>query len=402
MTAIWGMLPTEASSGEEALALMKKGADAGRPYRLILLDEQMPGMDGFEVGKRIKDGPFGDRVEILLLTSVGQKGDALRCRKVGIAGYLLKPIKQSELLDAIVMALDYPRMDKSPVITRYTVQEARRRLKILLAEDNVINRKLALELLQNRGHLVVPVSNGREALEAIAREDFDLVLMDVQMPEMDGLEATRRIRNAEFKNESLQSSIFNRQCSIPIIAMTAHAMKGDRERCLEAGMDDYVSKPIKVEELFQVIEKWAPAPAHAREERSCPAPSKETIAQSPEVFDLDKAMETVAGNRILFEEIALLFLEHLPGYVDKIREGLDRGDTHAVERAAHTLKGSIGNFGARLAYESAYRLEAAGRDGKLAEARGELTVLEEELGRLTFALNQALAGTKGKDPQERV
>ncbi|MEW6666522.1 MAG: response regulator [Thermodesulfobacteriota bacterium] len=415
MTGSWGMVPAEAADGEEALGMVRSQSAVGRPFRLVLVDEMMPGMDGFEVGRRIKESPIGAQAEIILLTSVGQKGDALRCSKAGISGYLLKPVKESELLDAVIMALEHRKTEKRPVITRYTVQEARSRLNILLAEDNVINQKLAMELLQGRGHRVVPVSNGREALEAVARESFDLVLMDVQMPEMDGLEATRRIRGLELEAQSsklkegegsaggaqasFQSSIVNRQSSIPIVAMTAHAMKGDRERCLEAGMDDYVSKPIKVESLFQTIEKFAHASPDGTKEKSSPDPFKETAERDRGVFDLDKAMESVAGDRSLFEEIAHMFLDGLAGYVDKIKEGLAAGDAYGVERAAHSLKGSVGNFGARLAYESAHRLEANGRDKKLAEATEELSVLEKELERLVAALKGALPGMKGKDPQ---
>ncbi|MBW2005416.1 MAG: response regulator, partial [Deltaproteobacteria bacterium] len=248
MTSSWGLVPTEAANGKEALAKIKKASDTGQPYRLVLLDLQMPNMDGFEVAKRAKEGPDGVDVEIILLTSVGQKGDAARCKEVGISGYLIKPVKQSELLDAITMALGHPSEQKAPFITRYRIQDARRRLNILLAEDNIVNQKLATKILEKRGHRVVVASNGKEAIEKLEGERFDLVLMDVQMPEMDGITATQQIRNP-------QSAIRNR--NIPIIAMTAHAMKGDRERCLAAGMDDYVSKPINTEELFKVIEKLA-------------------------------------------------------------------------------------------------------------------------------------------------
>ena len=182
-----------------------------------------------------------------MLTSVGMKGDSERCKDVGIGGYLVKPVKQSELLDGIMLAMDHPVVEKGPVITRHTIQEARRRLKVLLAEDNAVNQKLAIKILEKRGHLVSVVSNGQEAIDALKEEHFDLILMDVQMPELDGFEATGRIRNRETEEGG----------HIPIVAMTAHAMKGDRERCLAAGMDDYVSKPIKVSELFAVMERLA-------------------------------------------------------------------------------------------------------------------------------------------------
>ena len=246
MTSLWGLEPTEVASGEHAVAELERAHDTGRPYRLILLDLQMPELDGFEVAKRIRENPICNDLEILMLTSLGMKGDAERCKEVGIGVYLVKPVKQTELLDGIMLALGRPRMDKSPVITRHTIQDIRRRLKILLAEDNIVNQKLALKMLEKRGHHVTIASNGQDALEALKTDSFDLVLMDVQMPHMDGLEATKHMRESEREGEH-----------VPIIAMTARAMKGDREMCLSAGMDDYVSKPIKADELFSVIERVA-------------------------------------------------------------------------------------------------------------------------------------------------
>jgi HPt (histidine-containing phosphotransfer) domain-containing protein len=178
---------------------------------------------------------------------------------------------------------------------------------------------------------------------------------------------------------------------IPIIAMTAHAMKGDRERCLEAGMDDYVSKPIKVENLFQVIEKWTHDSVQAKEERSFPNPFKETAERNREVFDFDKAMETVAGNRDLFKEISAMFLDGLPGHIGQIGEGVRNSDATLLEHAAHSLKGSVGNFGAERAFKAAYRLEVMGREGSLAEAALAFAELERELTMLEDAMKQALS-----------
>jgi two-component system sensor histidine kinase/response regulator len=280
MTSSWGLMHEEAADGAEALAELYNAFEAGNPYRLLLLDAQMPGMDGFEVAKKIKDAPYGAGLKTVLATSLGRKGDAAICKELGISGYLLKPVKQSDLLDAIMMALGQTPDEEAPVITRHTVREARIRLKILLAEDNLVNQKLVMKMLEKRGHRAVIAPNGRKAVDAFKAEHFDLILMDVQMPEMDGIEATREIRKIEDRKRKTedrkqakqiatskeqqtpnnQSSTFNLQSSsqsIPIIALTAHAMKGDREKCIGAGMDDYVSKPIKADELFVVIEKLA-------------------------------------------------------------------------------------------------------------------------------------------------
>jgi CheY-like chemotaxis protein len=312
---------------------------------------------------------------------------------VGISGYLNKPIKQSELLDAIMMAMGSAGKEEAAVITRYMVQDAHKRLNILVAEDNPVNQRLVIELLKTRGHRVVMASNGKEAIEAIEEKDFDLVLMDVQMPDMDGLTATRKIRKMEVHP---QSSIFNRQYSIPIIAMTAHAMKGDREKCLESGMDDYISKPINVEELFGVIEKFSPKLNNHKKIKFFPS-LKKTEARSKEVFDLSAAMEVVAGNKEIFKEIANIFLESSPASVTQIREAIAGGDDQALERAAHSLKGSVGHFGARRAFEAAYHLEKIGREKEMGEADNAFSTLEKELTALMPEMKRALKEMKVED-----
>jgi len=444
MSASWNLMPTVAADGHEALALMKSAFDSGKPFRLLLLDLQMPGMDGFEVAKRIKESPFGAGVKIILATSLGQKGDAARCKALGISGYLLKPVKQSELLDSVLMALGHTSVEKASVITRHTIQEARKRLNILLVEDNPVNQILALELLKLRNHRVALASNGREALNAIQGDDFDLILMDVQMPEMDGLEAAREIRKIEDRSQAKQiassserpeqnhqspilprsisavaeplwgfnrganhqssianhqSPITNRQSSIhrvPIIAMTAHAMKGDREKCLEAGMDDYITKPINERKLFGIINKIAHIVENRKNESSAPS-LKKTKTCSKEVFDLSEAMKVVAGNKELFQEIADMFLENLPASMARIKEGIAKGDARALEQAAHSLKGSVGNFGAKRAHEAVYHLEKLGREEKMSDAANALSHLEKESRALTVEIRNVLEEMKNED-----
>ena len=222
----------------------------------MLLDAQMPEMDGFALAQKIKQNPSLAGATIMMLTSAGQRGDAARCRELGIAVYLIKPIRQSELLEAIQAALGKPPgKEITAVITRHSLRENRRKFKVLLAEDNVVNRQLVLRLLEKRGHIVTPAANGQEAVDLVKKSLFDVVLMDVQMPGMDGFEATALIRGDEMSTGA----------HLPIIAMTAHAMEGDRQRCLDAGMDGYISKPIKVDDLIETIENLGSFPLNTEE-----------------------------------------------------------------------------------------------------------------------------------------
>ena len=398
MTSSWSLVPTEATDGKAALVKIKKAFESGEPYRLLLLDLQMPALDGFEVAKRVKESPYGVNLDIILLSSVGQKGDAARCKELGISGYLLKPVKQSKLLDAIIIALGHPAGEKITVTTRHTIQEAHRRLNILLAEDNIMNQKAAVKILEKRGHRVVVAQNGREAVEALDKEGFDLVIMDVQMPEMDGFEATRQIRNAECGMRNVKKSKFRIPHSafrIPIVAMTAHALKGDREKCLAAGMDDYISKPIKAEELFAVIEKLGHRSRHKNEKKRFPS-SRNHGPPATDVFDLSRALEVVDGNIELFKEVANLFLENLSDHIAQIREAIARGDAKAVERATHSLKSSVSNFGANRAFEAVYRLELMGKEARLTETDAALSELEGELKELEAEIKEVLSEMKSE------
>jgi CheY-like chemotaxis protein len=241
-----GMKPTLVASGAEALRVLRDAEASEKPFTLLLADVCMPEMDGFTLVEQMRQQSDRPCTTIMMLTSAGQRGDAARCRELGVAAYLTKPIAQAELLDAIqgVLGLRTQAVEQPRLLTRHALREARRSLRVLLAEDNAVNQKLASRLLEKRGHRVVVVSNGREALERLGKQRFDLVLMDVQMPEMDGFGATAAIRSREDGTGT----------RLPIIAMTAHAMSGDRERCLAAGMDGYVSKPIQAQELYEAIE----------------------------------------------------------------------------------------------------------------------------------------------------
>jgi two-component system sensor histidine kinase/response regulator len=252
----WGMRPTLVDGGLAAIGALDRALAAGNPFPLALIDFQMPDLDGFGLAERIKHRPELGTTMIMMLSSVGHRGDAVRFRELGVASYLTKPVRQSVLMDAMLSVLaerDRPH-DKQVLVTRHTINEARRSLRVLVAEDNAVNRQLVTALLGKRGHTVVTVGNGLEAVAAVAEGGFDLVLMDVQMPELDGFEATKIIRKAE---EATGAHIL-------IIALTAHAMKGDREICLAAGMDAYLPKPINANELFALLESMrGVAPKHA-------------------------------------------------------------------------------------------------------------------------------------------
>jgi CheY-like chemotaxis protein len=243
----WGMVPTLVDGGLPALAALDAARDRGQSFRLVLLDFQMPGMDGFEVAERIAAHPEY-AATILMLSSVGQRGDGARCREIGVAAYLTKPVRQPLLLEAIRAVLASPETPREGVVelvTRHSLREAKRPLRVLLAEDNAVNAHLAAVLLGKAGHSVAVVTTGRAAIDALANDAYDVVLMDVQMPDMDGLSATAEIRRAEQGTDR----------HVPIVALTAHAMAGDRQRCLEAGADGYLAKPFTPPQLYAALEE---------------------------------------------------------------------------------------------------------------------------------------------------
>ncbi len=246
MLSRWGMKPTAVDGGLAALQAMEVAKNAGSPFPLILLDGQMPEMDGFTLAERIHKDPQLVNATIMMLTSAGHLGDAARCRELGISAYLVKPIRQSELLNAICQVLDKSAQKQPmPLVTRHTLREEKHRIRILLAEDNVVNQTLAVRILEKRGYSVTVAPDGQAAVEAFQKEQFELVLMDIQMPGMDGFEATAAIRGRERLTGG----------HVPIVAMTAHALVGNQEKCLASGMDGYISKPIRTSEFFSTIEK---------------------------------------------------------------------------------------------------------------------------------------------------
>jgi len=366
----WHMLPTTACGASEAMDLLRRAREQRAPYRLVLTDAHMPMVDGFTLAQEIKqDKEMGSTV-VMMLTSGDHPDDVSRCEQLGIAAYLLKPIKQSELLQAIEVALGIEAAVHEDLAAT-APQPARplRPLRILLAEDSLVNQKLAVGLLEKRGHTVVVANHGKEAVAAWKSEAFDLILMDVQMPEMDGLDATEAIRAQEQGTGG----------HIPIIAMTAHALKGDRERCLEAGMDGYIAKPIRLPELFGAIESLLAPPEE-------PAPVADCTLAEVEPVNWSEAMRSVQGNRALLRAVVQAALDEIPRLMASIRQAVAERDATHLRLSAHTLKGSLRCLGATEGFERAYEIEIMGRDGTLDDAPRALEILETELARVVPVL----------------
>ena len=375
----WGMRPTMVSSGWAALAELRRAQEGGQPPPLVLLDAQMPQLDGFATAAKIKQDPDLPTATIMMLTSGGQRGDADRCRQLGISAYLSKPVRQWELREAVlrVLGLRPQRGESSRLVTRHSLQETPKRLRVLLAEDNAVNRELTLRILSKRGHSVQVVVNGKLALEALESRAFDVILMDLQMPEMDGFEATAAIR----KGEAVTGT------RIPIIALTAHAMKDDRERCLGAGMDGYISKPVQAEELLKITEALA-ADAGPIESMGEPAHT---------IMDRNLALARVDGDEALLADLAKLFCEESPKMMAAVQQAIAAKDAERLERAAHSLKGAVATLAAQKAFDAALRLERLGRAGDLSEAERAYEALESQIERLRSVL-ETLGDGKVREP----
>jgi two-component system, sensor histidine kinase and response regulator len=393
------------TSGAKALEVLRNAHRAGNPYHVVLLDMQMPGMDGEQTARAIKSDPAIKDVKIIILTSMGQRGDAVRLEALGCSAYLLKPVKQQLLFDAIIAVLDSEEQKNKSLVTRHSIAEHKKQgLRILLAEDNPINQKLAVVLLQKAGYSVDAVGNGAEAFEKVQENQYSVVLMDVQMPELDGLETTRQIREWER----------SRGQHIPIIAMTAHAMQGDRERCLEAGMDDYVSKPLEPKVLFSALDRWtqtnhetveedvqdysSPAEVFStdlddglfgEEEPSVSNDTKSVESMSSTVsyadrvpVNFDSALSRFDGDREFMMEMFKEYKAHLPVRLKEIQEALQASDAGRLGRLAHNLKGVSLNFSADAVADVALKLEEMGKHEDLRGAPTLITQLDLEIRRL--------------------
>jgi two-component system sensor histidine kinase/response regulator len=364
----WHMTPTTVDSGAKAIVTLREAEGIGRTFPLILLDAQMPEMDGFALAEIIKRNPDWKTATVMMLSSAGQRGDAVRCRDLGVAAYLTKPVRQGELLDGILIALGTrPDSKMAPLlVTRHTLRESRNRLRILLVEDNAVNQLVALRLLEKYGHTVSVAGDGRKALAELENESYDVILMDVQMPEMNGWEATQAIREKEKATGG----------HIPIVAMTAHAMKGDQERCLAAGMDAYLTKPIRTQELLALLDgiggqkAGPPVPLDM--------PSKKSTADA---IDLEATLERLEGDRGLFQELTQMFKNDCPKLVERMRRAIVMHDAKSLESCAHTLKGSSANLGALAVSQAAGEIERLASAGSVESTSVEFRLLQEELER---------------------
>ncbi len=373
MVRHWGAKPKAVESGPAALEELRRAASDREPYGVVLLDAMMPGMDGFMVVEAIAKDASIAGVPILLLTSADRQGDAARSRELGIAAYLVKPVKSSELNLALAVAVPSAPLPvpKAPASSGSGVPIVRP-LRVLLAEDNPVNQRVAIRMLEKSGHSVTLAEHGGEAVAAWAPGRFDIVLMDVQMPHVDGFEATRMIREKEAGTET----------HTPIIAMTAHAMVGDRERCIAAGMDEYLSKPVHRLELLRVL-AWAAS--------SIAAPAITPPPTDLPALDRDGAVDRLGGDRELFDEVAALFTTDAPVLLEQLRSAVASGDASSVKRAAHTLKGSAGYVGGGPAAAAALALETIGASNNLAAASEAFERLEREIDRLIAELSAAIS-----------
>jgi PAS domain S-box-containing protein len=379
----WHMRPVSVGSVPDALETLEKSLRTCDPFAVALVDGHMPNMDGFALAERIsQDGRYSD-LKVVILSSAGSPGDLSRCRKLGISASLSKPIKQSELFDVIISVIGVPARKRSRGILRCRKGRAKQGgLRVLVAEDNEVNQLVVRRIFEKLGHKVTVVGNGREALSAVQSQQFDLVTMDVQMPEMDGFDATKAIRAWEEKTGG----------HVPIVAMTAHAMKGDSERCIAVGMDGYVSKPIRAQELEKAISQVLIAHKAGKATGSLPEGANTLI-------DQQALLAAVDGDRRLLRQLARLFLADYPRNLAQIKNALRLGDAQALAKAAHKLRGAVGNFAAMKVSAAAELMETLGREGDLLTANELLAMLESELSFFSDELKRLAMNSVKRRPR---
>jgi signal transduction histidine kinase/DNA-binding response OmpR family regulator/HPt (histidine-containing phosphotransfer) domain-containing protein len=371
----WHMRPTIVQSNQAAVDVLSRSRRGGTRFDFILVDAQMAGESGFSLAEYIVKHPELPR-PVMMLTSVAQADGVERCRRLGLSVYVIKPISDSDLFDAM-MSIRGARVEQklaSPAAAVVSGNKAAGGFRILLAEDNAVNQEVAQQMLQKRGHTVTIASNGREALKLVAQSEFDLILMDIQMPEMDGFQATAAIREMEKKGSR----------RTPIVAMTAHAMKGDRERCLESGMDGYVSKPVQSKMLYETIENIRATGTAVGASLQVPASGR----LERKAVNIDEILDRLGGNVGLLQSVVALFEEDSPGQMVRIQDAIKSGDAQALMVAAHTLKGSLLVLSADRASTAALELEKLGRQSRLQGAAEWFAILESEVAAVATELKK--------------
>ncbi|MFQ5428621.1 MAG: response regulator, partial [Thermodesulfobacteriota bacterium] len=368
----WSCRYDEAPDGATALCMLRQAVNEGDPFDIAILDFQMPGRSGDDLGRAIKADSLIKDTLLVLMTSMGKKGDALSFEDIGFSAYLTKPVKESRLYECLVAVMGTKGEVRGarPIITRHTINEIEKsKVRILLADDNVVNRKVALKILEKLGYRCEAVVNGLEALKALETRPYDLVLMDCQMPEMDGYEATRSIRSPE-------SGVLCHD--IPVIAMTANALKGDREKCIESGMDDYITKPVTPKDLAEIIEKYIKKQeGHTKESNRI----LEGRKRGNKVYDKEGFLERLMGDEDLAAEILEGYLQDIPGELSSLTEAMEKHDVKGLHSIGHAIKGASANVGALQVSEIAFEVEMAGK-------AGEMDKMEELLSRLREALEE--------------
>ncbi|MDT8445625.1 MAG: response regulator [bacterium] len=398
----WGVEVVGAASGEEALGYLGKLDNAQANPDLMVVDIQMPGMDGFALARRIRAMPTYSQTPLLVTTTAGMKGDARKCLEIGIDGYLSKPIRKDDLYEALCSILGFqPRAAKNSahLVTRHTLAEARRKeVQVLLVEDYLTNQKIALKFLDSAQYQVTLAENGAAAVEAFKQRPFSVILMDVQMPIMDGFTATQKIREIEAKlsEETTETP------RVPIVAMTAHAMKGYREECLAAGMDDYISKPLQRRDFLAIVEKWASG-GGATSSPEEPGPEREPAADSTEQpMDIEKALSEFEGDLPLLKEVIEGFLEIAAHQIVLLDKAFGQSDLTTLASEVHSIKGGALNLTAINLGQAAAALENLARSGTLKGIEEALGLVRREYANLSsFATARLgeIGGTqhRGKD-----
>ena len=383
----WQMDCCIAEGGERALELLRTAAAAREPYDVVLLDMNMPGMSGVDVARAIAAEADLAPAHVVLLTSADGRGLAEEARQAGVSAFLTKPVRQSRLFDAIATVVYSEKQEDAPIVTESTIAEARARARprVLVADDNPVNQQVAAAMLRRIGYRTDVVANGLEAVEALSRIRYGAVLMDCQMPEMDGYEATGEIRRLE-----------DGARRTPVIAMTAAAMEGDREKCIAAGMDDYISKPVDPQKLEATLRRWADAEDGERPQEATPDASDgsepEPLPIDAERLDLLRSLQQ-EGEPDVLAELVGPFLQATPLQLGGLREAIGSEDAEALRQGAHALKGSSSNLGALRMGELCAELEALARSGELADADETLARIEAEWARVRAAFDSELGTT---------